>query len=429
MEDTWGNDQGVLSVFVSKAKDLPNLTKLDKQNVLLRLRIAHMTRESDVLLRAGQTPVFNYLEKFEMSPAVKPIMNVEIYCERKKKAPLPIGRCEIDLMNGIRADPKEGYCTWYSLTRDQNEFAGTVFIELTYKRSLPSLSKEGYGRITQKMDESMANRPIPPLPSDSQSFRAPSESPVSSSPERYMHASDMKQATPSTYERIYTSNKEYFSSSEKSTHGFPNFVSSIGTNNTISSQETSTSTNTTNSDTKFHFANLRKLKEKINVFKNPSNSLNNAKNQTENPVDIEALQKAIGVTSINNGCESDEGFYHNADNTPQLVSGGTRISTSSSHWNEKHVDTYCTVPELPSGNPNKHYNDFTFSTSSKLPYLPTSKEYGFSKSSSPTRLCSDLPPLPASPYLRRGSRVSRSNSQSPGRGSGSPIRRPPPPSF
>lgn len=49
-EEVWDGNQGTLSVYVSKAKDLPNLDKLDKQDVLLRLRIAHMTRESDTIL-------------------------------------------------------------------------------------------------------------------------------------------------------------------------------------------------------------------------------------------------------------------------------------------------------------------------------------------------------------------------------------------
>lgn len=86
-EEVWDGNQGTLSVYVSKAKDLPNLDKLDKQDVLLRLRIAHMTRESDTIIRAGQTPIFKYYEKFEITPELRPLMYVEIYSDRRKKHP------------------------------------------------------------------------------------------------------------------------------------------------------------------------------------------------------------------------------------------------------------------------------------------------------------------------------------------------------
>lgn len=293
--EVWTGNQGTLCVYVSKAKDLPNLNKLDKQNVMLRLRIAHMTRESDTLLRAGQNPVFKYLERFEITPEVRPIMQVEVYCDRKKKAPILIGRCDVDLLNGIRADPKEGYCTWYELKKERNEFAGTVFIELSFTPSLPHYEDEGRDEEIQRLDASMASRPVPPLPSDElleiHTFGGLSEP----SGGRYMHASVMREVTP---------RKHSFPTSQSL--DLPRSLSSsIGTSQSLDSQETVSTGVTTTSDTKLHFANLRKLREKINVFKNPNNSTNTG-NNLNTPVDIVALQKAIGVTSLSDD-EVDQG--------------------------------------------------------------------------------------------------------------------------
>lgn len=331
-EEIWGGNEGILSVFVSKAKDLPNLVKLDKQNVMLRLRIAHMTRESDIIFRGGQNPRFDYLEKFPITPSVKPIMIVEVYCERKNKNAIPIGKCEVDLLNGMRADPTEGYCVWYDLKKDANEFAGTIFIELTFQPNIQrnlvnNGSKNSYD--LKKMDASFAARPIPPLPNEnimskldlhpdmvySKSYGYSPSNSASHSPGHneyshstydnhhesfinlqanhgltlsnvkmgvnYTHGSEMRQITPQI------NNLDMLNNLNSN-----NFDSSIASNNTmITDNTTSTTTTTTSADTKFHFANLRKLKERMNIFKNPNSSVNDNES-----VDIQALEKAIGVT-------------------------------------------------------------------------------------------------------------------------------------
>lgn len=345
-EEIWNGNEGTLCVYVSKAKDLPNLIKLDKQNVMLRLRIAHMTRESDVKFRAGQNPLFNYLEKFEITPSVKPIMYVEVYCERRKKAPLPIGRCEIDLMNGIRADPKDGYCTWYELKRDGNEFAGTIFIELTFKPNMRRGHYEKVSKDTMRSDASVAARPIPPLPTESRissnimgnssygynhgmnEMLDANEPHMDHSEPEYMHASAMRQVTPSLpdYSKSWQGSESYpreepYNNNNGDTNiGVPNFTSSVDTNHTTFTQETSSTTVTsTSAETRFHFANLKKLKERINIFKNPNMSVNKdpLRNGNLSPqhdddhhhhsgVDIEALEKAIGVTSMDDDESSDD---------------------------------------------------------------------------------------------------------------------------
>ncbi|CCH58954.1 hypothetical protein TBLA_0B01110 [Henningerozyma blattae CBS 6284] len=500
-EEIWSGNKGILYVYISKAKDLPNLTKLDKQNVMLRLRIAHMTRESDTLPRAGQTPVFNYLEKFEITPDVKPVMCVDVYCDRKKKAPELIGRCEIDLLNGIRADPKEGYCTWYDLKRKRGEFAGTIFIELSFKPTFPTLhsthsnnshshspNRRHYHHknhnIDDNLESSMASRPIPPLPngevpdwsSSHSSYdstnrpssrsnshtpsrnntpnhspvrfhhspsHSPSHSPLHSpsssrsrsnyarSPVRvdpanpYMHASAMRQSTPSTNSFIRDRHEEYLEFKEKaiasgmvpnnnknipklSSPQQQNFTSSTDTTNTLITQETS-------SDTKFHFANLRKLKEKINVFKNPNPISPSNDNSNDTSVDIQALQKAIGVSpdDLDSQLNNNDDHFNDNDTIIEDYSRHASSNRMDMDWGIHSVTSHTSLqpplpplPNEPHNNNNYHHqiNDNRNRHSPNIPNLPFTNDRN-SRSPSPR-----IPKLPQSPTNRNGS----------------PTRRPPP---
>lgn len=393
--EVWSGNQGTLSVYVSKAKDLPNLNKLDKQNVMLRLRVAHMTRESDTLLRAGQNPVFKYLEKYEITPEVKPTMQVEVYCERKKKAPLIIGRCEVDLLNGIRADPKEGYCSWYELKRERNEFAGTIFIELTFTPTLPHFQKERRSEEIEKLDASMVCRPVPPLPGNLSKSLSPIRHNYEDVKSHYMHASAMRDATPSVNNRGHSFDESYSTTGTNELH--INLSSSTSTNNTAISQETGETAITTTSDTRFHFANLKRLKEKINVFKNPNNSTNNYHSDT--PVDIEALQKAIGVASLDD--EENDGTIGRHSSYASRVSHSTKLNSQPP------------LPPLPTDNSNTIDSR---SSSITIPPFPRTHSDQARKGITIPLTYEDqsprLPPLPESSYYR-----SRS---------ASPKRRPPP---
>lgn len=383
--EVWTGNQGSLCVYVSKAKDLPNLNKLDKQNVMLRLRIAHMTRESDTLLRAGQNPVFKYLERFEITPEVRPTMQVEVYCDRKKKAPILIGRCDVDLLNGIRADPREGYCTWYDLKRERNEFAGTIFIELTFTPTLPHFEEEGRTEEIQRLDASMASRPVPPLPSDQLMNYDNNDGLNVPNGGHYMHASVMREVTP---------RKHPFPTSQ-SLELPRSLSSSIGTSQSLDSQETVSTGVTTTSDTRLHFANLRKLREKINVFKNPNTSTN--QNNSNTPVDIVALQKAIGVTSLDD--DSDDEPDELPDRRESYSSQTSRLSK---------LELQPPLPPLPVDTLQKHRSG---SQSPRLPALRGREQI------SPSRLRDHSPRLPPLP-LGHGSASSS-------RGA-SPRRRPPP---
>lgn len=445
ISQSWEGNHGTLSVYVSKAKDLPNLIKLDKQNVMLRLRIAHMTRESDTLFRAGQNPVFNYLERFEMTPAVQPLMYVEVYCDRKKKAPLQIGRCEIDLLNGIRADPKEGYCKWYELKREQNEFAGIIFIELTFKPTVDIGYREKPDAQTMRLDASMASRPMPPLPTEFDTSLSPNHPTnrdlmtykdaelydhsnmrnIRAQSQQYMHGSALRQTTPSFDRRDSNSqpsdimdNISSFSPdrSNGSSASHNNFMSSMGSSNTATSAETKATAISTTSETKFHFANLRKLKEKINIFKNPS--VPNTDTE-DNTVDIEALQKAIGVASLD-----DKGEYSGElqtmieNNRKESNVPGQHRSPTMDHKRELNGDISRNTSSVPSQPllpplPSVAEQNLRGSTGHHQYHRPRHEQRRQSRYSASSLDSPALPPLPVSP-------MSRGNSVSPSR------RRPPP---
>lgn len=426
-EEVWDGNQGMLSVYVSKAKDLPNLSKLDKQDVMLRLRIAHMTRESDTVFRAGQTPIFKYLERFEITPELRPLMFVEVYSDRRKKVPVLIGRCEVDLLNGIRADPKEGYCTWYELRKPNNEFAGTVFIELTFKPSLPKYYQEENSRVSQQLDKSMAARPIPPLPDSSDMysndtneytpntyrFKSRSPSPLRSHSneysrsEGYMHASNLRQTTPAMHNGMHSPNDNKFSSSDNyfTDNLTNNFSSSVGTNTTVTTQGSGNTTVTSTSDTKFHFANLRKLKEKINIFKNPSN-ISSEEQHKDSPVDIEALQKAIGVTNIEDDDESStESFHENYTRSREISKSSNRYHEDNTMFKYSSGDEPA-LPPLPTSPRRSPVRDRNMSPNRDI-------THGRNRQS-PQHLQFQSPKLPPLPSSRSGS--------------SSPTRRRPPPS-
>lgn len=394
--ESWSGNHGILCVYISKAKDLPNLNKLDKQNVMLRLRIAHMTRESDVLLRAGQNPVFNYMEKYEITPEVRPIMQVEAYCDRRKKPPILIGRVEVDLLNGIRADPKEGYCSWYELKRERNEFAGTIFIELTFTPRLPRSQREKHNGMTENIDASIACRAVPNLPGDSHNLDSGTNNSASAS---YMHASAVRDFTPRVEDQ-----REF---TPVISHSLPplsdyttNFNSSVSTNRTSNTQDTEV---TTSSDTRFHFANLKKLKERINVFKNANSSLNNNGNQSDTPVDIEALQKAIGVTSLDNEEGERDTLHENRNDGDRRTS---RLN-SSPRLPQLPEPPLPPLPTNTRGTPSQGSYMNGMSWSSGHRYEAAKSPFELRGTSSP-----QLPPLPVSPHTRERSL--------------SPRRRPPP---
>lgn len=369
----YGGANGELIAFISRAKDLPNLRKLDKQNPYVILRIAHMTEKSDVVFRGGQTPTFAFQTKFDITPDVKPLLIVEVLDETKK-APKLVGKCEIDITPALYADPEEGYDDWHDLKLGR-EYAGKIYIELTFCPKLPpsQLRKEDH-TADSFFESSIASRPAPPLPSDIPDINLTKSS-------GYTHASHMRQVIPSiqhyaTPQRSPSSPLNQQVPSPSTLGKSFDFSSSVGTNATYESQVSQTTVGTTESP----FARLKQLKEKWKNLKNQGTSEQHT--EQRNGVDLEALQRAVGV-------DPDEHTH----TITRLPSRATIISAKLQNQ-----------PPLP---PLPHADSRRSSHSS-----PIRRGY---EASSPHR-SPKLPPLPMeSPFS------SRRTSMSPTR------RRPPPP--
>ena len=98
---------GKLDVYVSKAKDLPNLRRLDKQDPFVKLRIGHLTEVSPVIYRGGQTPKFDFHCAFQLTPDIKPLLCVELYDDHDHKhGSKLIGKCDVDLTPALLSDPE-----------------------------------------------------------------------------------------------------------------------------------------------------------------------------------------------------------------------------------------------------------------------------------------------------------------------------------
>lgn len=359
---------GKLDVYVSKAKDLPNLRKLDKQDPFVKLRIAHLTEISPVVYRGGQTPKFDFHAEFQLTPDIKPLLNVELYDDHDhKNGSKLIGKCDVDLTPAMLSDPEQGHDSWYYLSKGSID-AGKVYIELTF-----TPNNVGHTRQieTSDLENEILSRPIPPLPSNSPSFAAYSQNSSRKRANDFSLPVNLHERSTITAVDSFSNNNTVFTEYGES----PDFGVSV---------ETSYTTNTTNTQqtqsTESLMDKLKLIKEKLNYFRNGSNERTTEVNQ--NIMDLAALQKVVG-----GGLESCS--------STRLPTVGERESLSNSSSSDPPL------PPLP----------FEASRSSSRSLMRNaSKPVTLVDNASPK-----LPRLPTSPAFSNNST------------SGSPTRRPPPP--
>ncbi|SCV02896.1 LAME_0H06084g1_1 [Lachancea meyersii CBS 8951] len=383
-----GGANGLLEVYVSRARDLPNLRKLDKQSPFVRLRISHMIATSEVAFRGGQTPKFDFYSKFDLTPDVKPALVIELFDERSP--PRLIGQCTVDLTPALYKDPEDGHDDWFDLKMGKEE-AGQVYVELTFHPLIPTTRlRKKNSDYANSLELAMEGREPPPLPSKLPSFRMGDEYNAKSY-NGYSHASESRSSS------IALDSQEPIVRPNSNSRNSINFTSSVASNGTFSSHATSASheshatVNTvgtaTSAGTEPLFAKLRQLKEKWKSIKNPASDQQG--NDNENKLDLKALQKVVGVD-------------------PEDYEGAATATRSPSR---------------------KSFESSKLASQPPLPRLPVDQARRTSAESSPRamgRFASSireqnppLPPLPPSPLSKSGTR-SRNASNSPTR------RRPPP---
>ncbi|ODV83962.1 hypothetical protein CANARDRAFT_29432 [[Candida] arabinofermentans NRRL YB-2248] len=119
-----------LVVVVSKAQDLPNRRKLDKQSPYCVARIQDQVQRTRVVPRGGQNPTFDEELWFSLDNVEDTTLILSMYHQQKKDSEL-VCKAEIDFSPALRRSVKEGYDNWHTLEYNGKP-AGKVFLEMTY---------------------------------------------------------------------------------------------------------------------------------------------------------------------------------------------------------------------------------------------------------------------------------------------------------
>ncbi|GME84857.1 unnamed protein product [Ambrosiozyma monospora] len=132
--ETPGNQ---LVVVVTKAQDLPNRRKLDKQSPYVVLRIQDQVQRTRVVPRGGQTPHFDEELWFVLDNVEETTLNINIYHQQKKDSEL-VCSGKVDFSTALKRSIKEGYDGWFDLEYN-NRPAGRVYLEMTYYPSVTAV--------------------------------------------------------------------------------------------------------------------------------------------------------------------------------------------------------------------------------------------------------------------------------------------------
>lgn len=122
---------GTLTIFVHRAKELINVKKLDKQSPFVILRVGHMTCRSKVCFRGGQKPEWSFLAKFQITPEIKPVLDIDCFHETKK-APRFVGKAKLNFKTALYANEEDGDDQWVEIYNGV-EYAGKIYLEMSFK--------------------------------------------------------------------------------------------------------------------------------------------------------------------------------------------------------------------------------------------------------------------------------------------------------
>lgn len=156
---------GTLIVVVSRARDLPNKRKMEKQNPYCLLRISNLTDKTNACIRGGQTPKWDEEFRFNITSEIQPILKISLLDETKK-SPVFISETEIDFTPAFYSSIKEGYDNWYQLKSNDRE-AGEIYLEMTFypNNNNDSFNLSGGSSHSKKtIILTDSKRELPPLP-------------------------------------------------------------------------------------------------------------------------------------------------------------------------------------------------------------------------------------------------------------------------
>ncbi|OWB84272.1 hypothetical protein B5S33_g2914 [[Candida] boidinii] len=128
----------LLAVVVSKARDLPNRRKFDKQTPYCVVRIQDQVQTTQAIPRAGQNPEWDSELWFSLSGVTDYKMSFNIYHETKKEVGL-VCKATIDFSQALTKPSKVGFDKWYDLEYDGKP-AGQIFLEMSYYPPVDNVS-------------------------------------------------------------------------------------------------------------------------------------------------------------------------------------------------------------------------------------------------------------------------------------------------
>lgn len=151
-----GRRSNTLCVIVSRAEGLRNVLLYDKQNPYATVRLQDQEESTKVMIRAGQTPVFDDELWFSLEAVEETILYINFYHQDKKDSKL-ICSSEVDFSPALKKSTYTGYDAWFPLYYKGRK-RGKVFLEISY------YPKAGEVPIETQNQARLGMRKVMPLP-------------------------------------------------------------------------------------------------------------------------------------------------------------------------------------------------------------------------------------------------------------------------
>ncbi|KAG7894764.1 hypothetical protein KL908_001114 [Ogataea polymorpha] len=150
-----------LVIIVSKAQDLPNRKKLDKQSPYCVARIQDQVQKTKIVPRGGQNPHFDDELWFSLDNVEETTVNFIVYHQMKKDSEL-VCKADIDFTPALRRSSKEGYDNWFTLSYNGRP-AGKIYLEMTYYSSSKDVPAHVEPLTKLRMVSSALSHPVPSI--------------------------------------------------------------------------------------------------------------------------------------------------------------------------------------------------------------------------------------------------------------------------
>ncbi len=161
--------KGYLNVIISRARHLPNLRRIEKQNPFCVIRLGTDTDRTTTIQRGGQTPEWGHRTQFIISKQQRiTTLTISVFDENNNESQLIGETSNVNIIKAVESSIEEGYDKWYPLTYGRKD-AGEIYIEMTFYPFEGTTSPRRPSKMMGKEPVSASpvikgRRPLPPLP-------------------------------------------------------------------------------------------------------------------------------------------------------------------------------------------------------------------------------------------------------------------------